>query len=676
MLRQDRKRVLLLSAVAVILALFTMPSGTTSHYEYAEGHPWMYNALIAPYSFPIEKSEELLETEEDSLRKSFIPYFNASEAKREAAIEQLIRLYGDTLSRTVTRQTLNRLRSRLDDIYAAGIISSDEEDILNGISSGYIKSCTGNVSRLQKTDAIHTPKSAYSFLMDTEMDDFERNALSEFHLEELILPNLSYDSIRSQADLMAQEDEIPHYSGMVVANQKIVDRGEIIDSETYQMIVSYMDMEAQGKDARQFDLLSIAGNFLYLTILFVLLSFYLLQYRKDIIENKASVMFLYSLTIIFIVATNLYLKFNVWSIFIIPCVMLPIMLRIFLDSRTAFVGFIVYLLACSMSTMIPYEFVILQIVAGLTSIYSFRELTQRSQIFSTVFLVLAAYFLVWFALQMMQLDDIHNIPWLKLAYMTINCILLLLTYPLILAVEKIFGFTSNVTLIELSNINHPLLRQLAENAPGTFQHSMQVSTLAAEAAHAVGASTQLVRTAALYHDIGKTCNPPFFTENQNGVNPHDGLSCIESSRIITQHVGEGLKLAEKYHIPQAVTHCIRTHHGTGLTKYFYIKYCNEHPNEDVDKSLFRYEGPDPDTKETAILMMADAVEASSRSLQQYTEEKIGNLVDSIIDTQINEGFFYNCPMTFREFTVIKEVFKEKLKTMYHTRISYPTLNGK
>lgn len=672
----NRTRVLILSAISVILTLVTMPSGRTFHYEYSKGHPWMYNALIAPSSFSIEKSDEQIAIEADSLRKSFIPYFNLSAKNGSDAADAFSRLYADTLSRAISRLTFNRLKERLGDIYTTGIIGNDEEDLLAGFGTEYIRSCSGNLSKLQKKNGIYTSKTAYSYLMQTPMSDMERNALTEYHLEELLMPNLSYDKERSDADLKAQEQQISRFGGMVVENQKIIDRGEIIDDAKYQMIRSYMDISGQRENSRQYNILYWGGNLLYVIILFTILSFFLLQYRADIVEKTSSLLFLFSTVMIFIVLTNLYMRYNVWSIFIIPCTMLALMLRIFLDSRTAFVGYLTYLLACSIGTMVPYEFIILQIIAGLTAIYSIRELTQRSQIFQTVFLVLGVYFLVWFALQMIQLDDIRDIPWLKLVYMTINCIILLLTYPLILAVEKIFGFTSNVTLIELSNINHPLLRQLAETAPGTFQHSMQVSTLAAEAANAVKASTQLVRTAALYHDIGKTYNPPFFTENQNGINPHDTLPYTESARIITNHVREGVKLAEKYHLPDSIRHFITTHHGTGLAKYFYIKYRNDNPESIDDDSAFRYDGPDPDTKETAILMMADAVEASSRSLKEYTEEAISSLVDRIIDSQVNDGFFRKCPITFQEIERIKAVFKEKLKTMYHTRISYPTTDNR
>jgi len=351
--------------------------------------------------------------------------------------------------------------------------------------------------------------------------------------------------------------------------------------------------------------------------------------------------------------------------------MLAIAYRIFLDSRTAFMTYMVFVLATSIVVQMPYEYILLQTGAGLMAIYSLKELSQRSQILRTTLMIFVAYCLIWISIQMMQLESLADLDLKMFIYFAINSILLLLIYPLLFVVEKLFGFISNVTLIELSNINNPLLRKLAENAPGTFQHSMQVSTLAAEAANRVGANVQLVRTAALYHDIGKLANPPFFVENQNGTNPHDNISPVESAHIITNHVEEGLRLAEKNGLPESVKEFIRTHHGNGVARYFYVKQQQLTPDTDVNTADFSYPGPNPQTKETAILMMADAVEAASRSLKEITEESISNLVEKIIDFQMSEKFFTECPLSYKDISNIKEVFKEKLKTMYHTRISYP-----
>ena len=303
-----------------------------------------------------------------------------------------------------------------------------------------------------------------------------------------------------------------------------------------------------------------------------------------------------------------------------------------------------------------------------------RELSQRSQLFRTAILVILTYAAVYFAFELITENDLSKLNGSMYTYFVINGVLLLFTYPLLFLVEKTFGFTSNVTLVELSNINNSLLRRMSETVPGTFQHSMQVANLAAEAANCIGAKSQLVRTGALYHDIGKMENPVFFTENQSGgVNPHKNLSYEQSAQVVISHVTDGLKLAEKNNLPKVIKDFITTHHGRGKTKYFYISWKNEHPGEEPNDELFTYPGPNPFTKEQAILMMADSVEAASRSLPEYTEESISNLVDKIIDSQVEEGYFKECPITFKDIATVKAVFKEKLKTIYYTRISYPEL---
>ena len=367
---------------------------------------------------------------------------------------------------------------------------------------------------------------------------------------------------------------------------------------------------------------------------------------------------------------GIYVKQLQWSVFLLPVAMLPVIYRVFLDSRTSFMGYMVFVLSSSIVVPMQYEYILLQVAAGLVAIYSLKELSQRSQILMTALLIFLVYSAVWTSLQMIQLESLKNIDYKMFIYFLISSLLLLLLYPLLFLIERVFGFVSNVTLIELSNINHPLLRRLAENAPGTFQHSMQVSALAADAANSVGANVQLVRTAALYHDIGKLSNPPFFVENQNGVNPHDALSPKESAKIITQHVPDGLRIAEQYNLPMAIRAIIKSHHGCGIARYFFIKE-QYNKGDNAREEDFRYLGENPTTKEAAILMMADSVEAASRSLSKITEESRSGMVDKIIDSQLSEGFFVETPLSYRDIALIRNIFKEKLMIMYHTRISYP-----
>jgi len=336
---------------------------------------------------------------------------------------------------------------------------------------------------------------------------------------------------------------------------------------------------------------------------------------------------------------------------------------------------ITMVLICSCALRYPYEFIIAQIVAGMVAIYSLRELSRRSQLLKAALFITMAYIIIYFAIELIRENDITKIDRSMYTHFIINGILLLFAYPMMYLIEKAFGFTSNVTLVELSNTNNDLLRKMSEVAPGTFQHSIQVGNLAAEVANKIGAKSQLVRTGALYHDIGKMQDPIFFTENQTGVNPHLTMSLTESAQKVINHVTIGLKLAEKNNLPSIIKDFISTHHGTGKTKFFYVSYLNEHPDEVIDENLFTYPGPNPFTREQAILMMADMVEAASRSINEYTEKNISDMVNKLIDCQISEGYFHDCPITFRDIATAKMVFIEKLKTIYHTRISYPELES-
>lgn len=672
-LKNNKNFMLFLAFIAVVLIVYSMPKNRLRHYEFSQGKPWTYNELIAPFSFSIEKSEEDLKNEIDSLRDNFSPYFSYDTAVAKRVISGFESLYTNTLRHKISINTYVALRTRLQDIYKGGIISSDAEGLLGNSKASHLRIYSGNSSSFLSIKSVRNEKTAYQYLTSVDMPDNDRYYLLQFNLEDFIQPNMVYDITKSKADLTAQENQISQYKGMVVADQKIIDHGEIIDANTYQIIKSYVKVITAKTESKRFQLFTWTGQFLLVSLLLTLLYFYLLIYRADNIDSRSKLIFIFGSITLFTIVTCLYVEYATWSIFILPSAMLAVLFHIFLDSRTAFISYLIHILICSVVIQMSFEFVLLQSVAGLTGIYSLRELSQRSQLLRTTLLIFLSYCIIWTSMQLMQIESIKEIDYMMYIMFAINCVLLLLIYPLLFIIEKSFEFTSNVTLIELSNFNQPLLRELAENAPGTFQHSIQVSTLAAEAANRVGASAQLVRTAALYHDIGKLVNPPFFVENQNGTNPHEKLKPEESAGVIIRHVDEGLKLADKYGLPDAIRDFIVTHHGSGIAKYFYVRYQQNNPNVVADPSRFRYTGTNPTTKETAILMMADSVEAASRSLIEYTEESIGTLVDKIIDTQLSEGFFKDSPLTFKEIVEIKEVFKEKLKTMYHTRISYPEL---
>ena len=410
---------------------------------------------------------------------------------------------------------------------------------------------------------------------------------------------------------------------------------------------------------------------MYVAFFVILFTIYLELFRKDYFYGTRNIAMAYSLITFFPIIVSLMMRHNIFNIYVLPLAITPMFIRVFMDSRTAFIAHLTMVLICAVAVKYQYEFIITELVAGLVAIYSLRELTQRAQVLRVALYVTLSMCGIFLAMQMIQENTMGNIDTSILKYFAFNGVMLLFAYPLMYLVEKVFGFTSAVTLVELSNTSKELLRRLSEVAPGTFQHSITVSNLAAQIADRIGAKAQLVRTGALYHDIGKMINPVFFTENQaSGVNPLSNMPCTEAAQVIISHVTEGLKLAEQDNLPRVIKDFISTHHGAGKTKYFYITYKNEHPDEEVDEMLFSYPGPNPFTREQAILMMADSVEAASHSLSEYTEESITN---KIIDSQTADGFFQDCPITFHDISIAKQVLIERLKAIYHTRIVYPEL---
>ena len=508
-------------------------------------------------------------------------------------------------------------------------------------------------------------------LLDDETLSKDRALLQKCNLNNYIEPNLKYDKERTEGERNDMLSSIPLASGMVMSGQKIIDRGEIVDDYTYRVLSSF-EREMQRRSATEDEMTTtIIGQTIFVSMLVLLFTMYIALFRKDYFEKPRSIMMLYVMITVFPIIVSLMMKHNLFSVYIIPFAMAAIFARMFMDSRTAFVTQLTIVLISTAAVKYQYEFIIIQLIAGLVAIYSLRELTNRAQVIKTALLVTLGSCAVFFAMQMMQETDVVKLDIKMYTHFAVNGVLLLLSYPLMYLIEKMFGFTSNVTLFELSNTFKGLLRNLSEVAPGTFQHSITVGNLAAEVANRIGADSLLVRVGALYHDIGKMTNPAFFTENQAGVNPHENLQCKESARIIIEHVTEGVKLAEKANLPTIIKDFILTHHGRGVAKYFYIKYQNEHPEEVVDKEQFTYPGPNPFTREQALLMMADTCEAASRSLTEYTEESISTLVNRLIDGQVADGFFTDCPITFRDISQAKLVLIERLMSIYHTRIQYP-----
>jgi putative nucleotidyltransferase with HDIG domain len=604
--------------------------------------------------------------------KQYEPYYIFNEDVVNKQIRQFAKDYNNGIPGLPT-DYISIVANRLRSLYAQGIMNSSEYARLNKDTSRNIRIINGKDAISMKIVKVHSVVSAYEQIFLDESLAAHREILQKCNLNDYITPNLMYDKERSEAALNDLRNSIPLASGLVQRGQKIIDRGDIVDAKTYDILRSFeKETERRDTDNQQLSL-TIMGQILYVAILIVCFTIFLTLFRKDYFDKMRSTTMLYALIIIFVVFASLMVKHSILHVYIIPFAMVPIFIRVFMDSRTAFMAHVTMILICASFLQYPLEFITVELVAGLVAIFSLRELSSRSQLFWTaVFVTMAAAF-TNLSMDWIRNDDLMKISYSEYNYLAINGLLLFCSYPLLYLIEKAFGFTSNITLIELSDMNKSLLRKMSEVAPGTFQHSIQVGNLAAEIANKIGGKSQLVRTGAMYHDIGKIINPIYFTENQSGVNPHEKMGAIDSAQMIISHVTEGVKLADKYNLPNVIKEFISTHHGQGKAKYFYVKYKTEHPNDTVDDLLFTYPGPNPFTKEQAILMMADTVEAASRSLPDYTEKTIRELVNKLIDTQVAEGYFKECPITFRDIAYAKTVLIEKLKTIYHTRISYPEM---
>lgn len=665
------KTVLVCITVAIIV--WFLPRNEGRMYRYDVGKPWMYGSVIAKFDFPIYKTDEAIKHEQDSLLKHFQPYYSLNPLIEKKQVERFLHDYEQGIN-GLPKEYVGIVARQMQEIYQMGIINTNEYNNIFKDSTSMIRFVSGKNAKSLKVSSFYSTIAAYEHIFANEKLATQRAILSRCNLNNYIEANIVYDKEKSDAEKNDLLSSIPLASGMVMSGQKIIDRGEIVNDYTCRVLNSF-DKEMKRRSSTQDEIMTtFIGQILFVLILVMMFTSYLTLFRKDYFEKPRSITMLYTMITLFPILVSMMMKHNFFSVYIIPFAMAAIFVRVFMDSRTAFITHVTMILICAAAVKYQYEFIIVQLASGLVAIYSLRELSKRSQIFITAILVTISSCIVYLALQLMQDNQVFNIDPSMYTYFIINGIFLLLSYPMMYLIEKMFGFISNVTLFELSNTNKGLLRNLSEIAPGTFQHSITVGNLAAEIANRIHANSLLVRTGALYHDIGKMTNPVFFTENQAGVNPHDQLSDLESAQIIISHVTEGLKLAEKFNLPGIIKDFISTHHGTGLTKYFYINYCNEHPDEQVDKEMFQYPGPNPFTREQAILMMADTVEAASRSLNEYTEESISALTNKLIDSQVAGGFFRECPITFRDIALAKSVLIERLKSIYHTRISYPHLN--
>ena len=667
----NRLNLLLVCVASTLCLLLALPRDSKAGYDYEVGKPWNYAPLIADFEFPIYKSAEQLAAERDSALRTFYPYYNSHEAVAQQQVRNFAADRAAGHFAGVPDAYITYAMRTLQGVYAAGVISSESMNRLTASGTCGVRVVNGTNAVTRDLGTIFSPRTAYEHIMDDE--HYSRDLLSRLNLHKYLEANLVYDSIKTQQGKAELLSGISGSTGLVLRGERIIDRGERVNLRQKAILDSLRRESERRKEDVDNERIILFGRFGLIAAFMALLVIYLRMFRRDLYQSPHTVYLIFSVVTIFPLLTYLLCTYKFFSVYIIPFAMLPIVLRVFTDTRTAFMSHLTMVLLASIPLHMHYQFILSQLIAGLVGIYCIKDLTERSQIFLTSLIVTFCTIVFGVMFELSEGGSLIGADRSWFRDIVISGVALLFTYPLLYLIEQAFGFTSSVTLIELNNTNSPIIRRLAKEAQGTFIHSIQVGNLAAEVAARIGAKVQLVRTGALYHDIGKLTNPGFFTENQAGYNPHDKLTEEESVQIIISHVTKGVELADKHRLPKVIKDFILTHHGASMVRYFYVQAVNKYGEENVDKAKFTYPGPNPFTREQAILMMSDAVEASSRSLKEYTTEAITELVNRIIDGQVADGAFVNCPITFRDISEAKQTFIDSMQVIYHTRVSYPEI---
>lgn len=661
--RHTRALVYILMFVVTTFLIFKMfPQRTHFDKKYEVGKPWHYELLTAPFDFPVYKTKIELSAERDSIKRFFVPYYIADLSKKKSAISAIM---ADSL---IDRETRYYLQKAIQNIYKKGVISQAEYDDFQKLQLKYINvSDSSNIWRKVEVKSLLTPSSAINYISSTYPISTSR--LDSLNVSRFVAVSLNMDKNKSDMTLNELLKSIPLSSGMVQAGERIIDKGEIVKYEQGKILDSLAKEYSQNAPDKDNRLVSIADIFMIAALL-SLFVVYVVLFRPEFIRLKNAA-FIILMILIVIGAASLIMNYEPDMIDLVPFTLMAIIIRIFFDGRTALFVHNIVVLIVALFVPSPFIFIMLHIPAGMIAVSTLKQLTHRAQLVRSALSIFITYALIYSCCTIIDTGN-FVFTWHPYLVFAINALLLLFAYILIYIFEKMFGYLSDVTLVELSNINNKLLMEFSAKAPGTFQHVIQVSTLVTAIAQKINANTLLARTGALYHDIGKMKNPMCFIENQvSGFNPLNDLTYQEAARIIISHVDDGVKIAEQNSLPKQIINFIRSHHGKSVVKYFYIKAQNESPDATIDKSLFTYNGILPQTKEEAILMMADSVEAASRSLKEYSEETIGKLVDDIINGQVADQAFKESPLTFKHVEIAKSVLKEKLINIYHSRIEYP-----
>ena len=657
---------LVLSVILIAVTLF-FSRETDQVPSFDVGKPWLHPRLEANFQFDIELDEATREHITDSVNKNFAKIYKLDQQKGDVKLA----LLGRALNGRPGSQALLQAVAKL---YSDGIVVNDAA---NDIRTGkQLRFLVGN-NQLQVVDAtnIKTQSQAYTWLTDTLKGNVAvQEALKWVDINEYLIPNMMVDEEENNKWLGEDLHNALRSPGTIQAGETIITAGEIVTPKKASAIESYRnELERRNNQRNVDETVNLLGQILIAATLMLAFYFFMKMLRAQVFASTRRMVFLISFITLFVIAVFLCVRFRYWMLYVIPFGLVPIIVSSFFDDHTSFFVHIVTVLISSLVTVSHQaDFIIMQFLAGIIAIVSVKELTKRTQLVHCAASIFLAYCITYLAMTLINEGDFSKLNRYYPAYFLVNCVILYFAHFIIPIVEKIFGFTSTMTLLELSDINNPLLRKLSTNCPGTFQHSMQVANLGGEAALEIGANMQLVRAGALYHDIGKTMNPAFFTENQIGENPHDHLVRPEdSAKIVIEHVANGLKLAEEAKLPKVIKDLIAQHHGKGITRYFYYKAREARPDTEVDRAPFIYPGPNPQTKEAAILMMADACEAATKSLKDHSEESIAAMVNKIIDNQVADGLMRETPISFRDVERVKKLFIERLRTAYHARVSYP-----
>ncbi len=665
--------------VAAVLLFFTLPGEPKFKYEYQKGFPWKHENLVAPFDFAILKSAKELEEEKTEQLKNVIPYFTFDTTVVSEKITRLandLNIANDTAN-SVSLFIFKEIKDALTSIYDKGILMSSPETYPELAGKNELMKRTGSIVTKSDLITVFSEKTAYNDFnekLNTIKKSYpaQRQWLSNIAPENYISFNLIYDEETTKKEIEEITGNISVTRGMVQMGERIILQGEMVDSNKFQILESLKESfeKERGQGINRY--IISGGKSILIIVLLSLVFTFLYIYRIETLYQFPKFLFLILFMVSIVFIASVINNIPSLNIYLVPFVIFPIIVRTFFDSRTATFMLIITTLLIGFYAPNNYEFILLQVTAGIVAVFSLNRMHRRVHLVIATLWVFCTYTLVFAALNFIHEGTLLPFNFNMLKWFAWSSLLILLVYPLVFIFEKIFGFVSDVTLIELSDSNQPLLRKLAEEAPGTFQHSMQIANLAEEVILKIGGNPFLVRAGALYHDIGKIAKPNFFIENQAmGMNPHDAMDYIKSAEVIIDHVKNGVKLAKKHKLPVSLVEFIATHHGTTKAKYFYLKHQQEKPGEKIDENSFAYPGPLPKSKEASVVMLVDGIEAASRSLKEKTMENIQELVNTMVDQKINDKQLDQSNLTFSDIKIIKETLLKKLINIYHIRIEYP-----